>query len=138
MKTNIWKYGLIDGCANALLLFLALDIISSVFMVRYDIGVIVICMCALLSTSLFLVCSLKLEGSIAKCFWIGQFFFVIARTILFLFEVEGLHILPRREMANAEGFIIILYYLVYLFLSLMIRFSVCLLVPLYRKNSKSH
>lgn len=136
MIISIWKCGLIDGCANALLFFLASDIVTSSLVTRYDVGLIVICVCAILSALLFAVLTKHADDSIGRCFWTGQLFFVLVGIVLFFCVVEGLHLLPRREMANAEGLVILLYDGLYLLISVCMRLLSALFLNFFNKIKK--
>lgn len=136
MKTSICKCGLIDGCVNALLFFLALDIATSTLVTGYDIGLIVICVCAVLSAALFFFLAKRTYDSVARCFWTGLLYFVMAGTVLFFCQVAGLHVFPRREMADAEGIMFLLFDGLYLVLSVSLRVICILLAKL--KTAKTN
>jgi hypothetical protein len=136
MKTSICKCGLIDGCVNALLCFLALDIATSTLVTGYDVGLIVICVCAVLSAVLFFFLAKRTYDSIARCFWTGLLYFVLAGIVLFFCRVAGLHLFPRREMADAEGIMLLLFDGLYLTLSVILRVVYILLAKL--KTAKTN
>ena len=127
MKTSICKCGLLDGCINALLCFLDLDIAAATLVTGYDVGLIVICVCAILSAALFFFLAKRTYDSVARCFWTGLLYFVLAGIVLFFCRVAGLHLFPRREMADAEGLVILFYDGVYLLLTVSLRLSYLLL-----------
>ena len=133
MKTNICKCGLIDGCANALLFFLALDIVTSTLVTGNNVGLIVICVCAVLSAALFCFLTKRAFDSPVRCFWTSLLYFALAGIVLFFCRVAGLHLFPRREMADAEGIMLLMFNGLYLVLSVILRVVCILLAKLKTK-----
>jgi len=122
-----------DGCANALFLFLSMDIVSSQYVTRADMGMISLCVCIVASVFLCIAFSKGARGSIVQFFWTGQLFYVLFGLLLFFLAVEGFRLLPAREMADVEGLAIVASGGIYLFISLFSRIVTCFIVGRKRK-----
>lgn len=133
-----WKLGALDGLVNGVFLFLLGELVVSTLVENHlSVCFYLAVLFAVFSVLFFCFLSAKTDGKITKLYVIGQLFFVFAIILSFIYYINmPFSILPRRDLGNVDGFVILSVNAVYLLVSQIMRFAVFISVAINRKIKK--
>jgi hypothetical protein len=138
IQKSTFKHAILDGVVRGLLLYGLGEYITSQYsQYAYAHYLIAAAICAFISIFLSFLLSKK-ESRLAMFYGISQVFFVLFALLIFVnYMTIGVHVLPMRELGDADGLLIMLVQGVFLLISEHIRLVILFAVHIHRRINNS-